>query len=212
MADSERKSTEQLKADLAAARFDDERLDVLVQLRERGADMTPEEFDDLMRQGVELARTCGRHEDRGKLATTLANVCMNNADPDGMVRWAEVVREVAAATGGRRLEGSYSYLVGHAHQQRAEYDRAHECFENAQRVWTEVKYVNGMSAALSALAGLHGFRGRYARGARVLSGVPEDGRGTGRRVGQCDSPVQCRVLPAAAGPLGGRGRVLLPNH
>jgi tetratricopeptide (TPR) repeat protein len=162
MTDTERKSTEQLKDDLAAARFDDERLDVLVLLRERVADLAPEEFDGLMKLGVELARTCGRHEDRANLAVGLANACMISSDADGMLHWADVVREAGAALGSRRLEGSYNYLVGHAHQLRAEYDRARPYFETAQRIWTEIKFAAGMGAALSALAGLHGIQGRYA--------------------------------------------------
>jgi tetratricopeptide (TPR) repeat protein len=162
MTGAERKSTEHLKAELAAARFDDERLDVLVQLRERGADLTAEEFDGFLKRGVELARTCGRHEDRAKLATSLANTCLNSGDSDGILHWAEVVREVATALGSRRYDGSYSYLAGLSWQHRGEFGQAHACFETAQRLWTGIKYVPGISAALNALASLHGLQGRYA--------------------------------------------------
>jgi tetratricopeptide (TPR) repeat protein len=162
MADDTQVSIQDLRQRLAEAGTDAGRLAALLEFRGRTAELPRDELEAYLREAVELARKSQSYDELARAGIALSELCRNAGDVAASLECAGYVQQAAQATGSRRHEGSYFFLLGRAHQERGGFGEARDCYERCLKVWRLAGHTKGVSAALNQLGSLVGLQGQVA--------------------------------------------------
>jgi tetratricopeptide (TPR) repeat protein len=162
MADIAAVSIPELRQRLAETGTDAGRLAVLIELRNRIAELPRNEAEEYLREAVGLARKTRSYRELVRAGISLSQLCRDAGDIEASLEWASIVREAAAVSGNPNHEGHYQYLVGRAHEVQGDYKRARDCYERCLRVWRKTGNTEGVGAALNQLGSLAALQGRAA--------------------------------------------------
>ena len=113
----------------------------------------------LLEQVVAEADAADRINDGGRAASILSELLRRAGDLEGSERYAAYVLKVADSTGEKQVRASGLNLVGLIHQERGEYERASECFEEFLKLSRQTGFEKGEQSAMNQLAGIYAQRG-----------------------------------------------------
>ncbi len=150
---------QQLRARVDSAATPAERVEATLQLAEALWLSDPVAAKPLLEQVLAEADAAGRPNDGGRAAYMLGAMLRRAGDLDGAARYAEIVFNVAEATGDRRVRASWLNLTGIIHEERGEIQSALECFEEYLEITRQIGSGQGERMALNQLACAHAHRG-----------------------------------------------------
>jgi DNA-binding NtrC family response regulator/tetratricopeptide (TPR) repeat protein len=140
-----------------------ERVKARLQLGEELWVSDPASAKPLLEQVVAEADDVGQIKDGGRAASILSEMLRRAGDLDGSARYAAYVLKVADSTGEKQVRASGLNLVGLIHQERGEYQRALECFDEFLELSRETGFEKGEQSAMNQLAGVYALRGETGK-------------------------------------------------
>jgi len=152
-----------LRQRLAEATADAERLAALIEYGKRTREAPPPEAEGYLTEAVELARKVGTPEDLARASVHASEFYRNKRDMRRSLDYASLVQQAADASGDPMHRGQYLYLVGRINEERGNYNRARECYEDCLAAWREAGNKRAVVAAVNQLGSLAVIQGKVAQ-------------------------------------------------
>jgi DNA-binding NtrC family response regulator/Tfp pilus assembly protein PilF len=156
----EEERTQALKDSLAGTASPSERLRLLIDLSTTLISTAPAEARTYVEQAIRLARETRSYEEMAHVAKLMAEACAENGDLPAALEFAACMKEAGDASGSRRLQASYFYVCGVVHEDRGDYARARECYEQSRTLWRSDGFLQGELAVLNQLGNVCGLQGK----------------------------------------------------
>ncbi len=148
-----------LREGVAAAATPAERVKAVMRLARELCLSDPAAARPLLEGLVAEADPTRERDAWGWSVTTLSELLRRGGDLDGSMRYAELALKQGDASNDRETKACALNLIGVVHQERGEFGRAIECFEEFLRISREIGFGRGEQSALNQLACIYALRG-----------------------------------------------------